>query len=126
MNRLQFLLTKLAEESSEIAQAALKAQQFGLHADFQGKTNLEALRFEFNDLLTICKMLNNEFETQLRPDREYIDLKESKVDKYYDMSQTLGFVELDEMVRLSHLEQTVDKLDVAVTHKIKGAGNGQG
>lgn len=59
MNRLQFLLTKLAEESNEVSQMALKTQQFGLEEKYLEFSNRERLYQEITDFLTIIKMLND-------------------------------------------------------------------
>lgn len=50
----QYHLCKIAEEAVEVAQRALKAQQFGLGEvqPGQDQTNLERLEGEFHDLFT--------------------------------------------------------------------------
>ena len=52
MNRLQYLLTKLAEEANEVGQIALKTQQFGVDEGMPGQpfTNAERTHQELNDL----------------------------------------------------------------------------
>lgn len=52
MNIQQYILTKIAEEASEIAQRALKASQFGINQVEPGQTesNAERLRAEVFDL----------------------------------------------------------------------------
>lgn len=95
MNRLQFLLTKLAEEASEIAQIALKTQQFGLHEMCPGldETNAQRTHKEIDDLLSIVYMLNGEFDFGYVKDTQAILRKQEKVNKYYGYSQSLGMAE---------------------------------
>ena len=56
MNREQYLLGKLAEEGSEVAQMALKTQQFGLDEVYVDESNRQRLHGELNDLLTIVHL----------------------------------------------------------------------
>ena len=95
MNRLQFLLTKLAEEAAEIGQIALKTQQFGLHEMCPGldKTNAQSIHKEIHDLLAIVYMLNGEFDFGYVEDMSAILTKERKVNQHYKYSQSLGMVE---------------------------------
>lgn len=94
MNRLQYLLLKLAEEASEISQIALKTSQFGLEevCPNQPLTNKERVHGELNDLLAIVCILNEEFDFEFRADEIKIDEKKLKISKYYDYSKTLGMV----------------------------------
>lgn len=95
MSRLQFLLTKLAEEGSEVAQIALKNQQFGLYESRpdQTLTNVERCHRELDDLNAIVEILNDEFGFGYAPNRAGIDAKKQKVEKYYLYSRSLGLVE---------------------------------
>lgn len=94
MNRLQLLLTKLAEEGSEIAQIALKTQQFGLHEVCPGQpfTNAERVHQEIDDLWAAVEMLNEEYGLGYSPNRERIETKKIKVNKYAAYSTELGQV----------------------------------
>lgn len=59
MDALTYLLCKAAEEAAEVAHALLKAQFFGLN-DFhpkKGKTNIECIIDELNDLNAVIGML---------------------------------------------------------------------
>lgn len=58
MNLTQYLLGKLAEEATEVAQMALKCQKFGLSDEFEGKVNSERLRGELDDLNAILELLS--------------------------------------------------------------------
>lgn len=100
MNRLQYLLTKLAEEATEVAQIALKSQQFGLDErkenDATQPTNKERIHAEINDLLGVIDMLNSEYGFNYNPntiDNLYARAnKITKVDKYYEYAKKLGNV----------------------------------
>lgn len=94
MDREQFLLTKLAEECSEVAQMALKTQQFGMNECKPGQkqTNKERLHGELHDLNAIVQMLNQECNFEFKPSKEAIDKKIDRVDLFYGYSHTLGKV----------------------------------
>ena len=101
LTRYQYLLTKLAEEASEIAQIALKTQQFGADEVCPGQehTNTERIHKELIDLLAIVCMLNEEFNfgfnyfNVIKEAAYKIEAKQNKVDKYYQYSQDCGMVE---------------------------------
>jgi NTP pyrophosphatase (non-canonical NTP hydrolase) len=96
MTRSQFLLTKLAEECTEVAQRALKTQQFGFNEiqPGQSKNNAERLQDELIDLHVILGIMTGEnifqcdqtFESEIKKRTE-------KVNKYYKYSQQLGMVQ---------------------------------
>lgn len=96
LTRYQYLLTKLAEEASEVAQIALKTNQFGPDScDPRDQvTNTERIHKELIDLLAIVEMLNEEFSFNFATDSEetwYCKLaKKGKVNKYYRYSQDCG------------------------------------
>lgn len=94
MNRLQLLLAKLSEEGSEIAQIALKTQQFGLNEKCPGQpyTNAERVHQEIDDLMAAVEMLNEEFGFGYSPNRERIEAKKIKVNQFAEYSKTLGLV----------------------------------
>lgn len=89
MDRIQYLLSKIAEEAAEVAQMAAKTQQFGLQERYQnGPTNAERLRAELSDLQTVVGMLTQETGhsfgvtcAQVNPD------KVDKVDHYYRLAR---------------------------------------
>jgi NTP pyrophosphatase (non-canonical NTP hydrolase) len=99
LTRYQYLLTKLTEEASEVAQIALKTQQFGANEVYpeQSLTNTQRIHAELIDLLAIVEMLNEEFSFNFATDSEetwYCKLaKKEKVNKYYRYSQDCGMVE---------------------------------
>lgn len=92
MNRLQFLLGKLAEEAAEVGQMALKTQQFGLHEVYhiQELTNAQRTHLELDDMMAIVHMLNTEFNFGYKVDRINISKKITKVNKYAQYSEELG------------------------------------
>jgi len=94
MTRLQLLLTKLAEECNEVAQMALKTQQFGLEERRPGQelTNLHRLHQELDDALAIVKMLNEEHEFNYSINKEAVEVKIRKVNKYAEYSRQLGYL----------------------------------
>ena len=100
LTRYQYLLTKLAEEASEVAQIALKTQQFGADETCPGMnlTNTQRVHEELIDLLAIVGMLNKEFnfEFNLTIEDSLLDsiiAKQEKVNKYYRYSQDCNMVE---------------------------------
>lgn len=100
LTRYQYLLTKLAEEASEVAQIALKTQQFGADEVCSNRpgTNTERVHKELIDLLAIVGMLNVEYDFgfNLKVDSRLaskIEEKQNKVDRYYRYSQDCGMVE---------------------------------
>lgn len=96
MNKEQYLLTKLAEECNEVAQMALKTQQFGMDEVYIDKSNKERLHEELTDLLGIVQMLNIEFGFNYIIDRNGIERKIEKVNKYLQYSVDLGKVRVYE------------------------------
>lgn len=96
MNRLQLLLTKLAEEAAEVAQISLKCQQFGLDETWSGThlPNKIRLHDELDDLNGIIQMLNEEFELNYVRSQFNVEKKIQKVDKYCKYSQELGLVDV--------------------------------
>lgn len=93
MNRKQYLLCKLAEEASEVAQIALKTQQFGLDEVYEKDSNRTRCHGELNDLLTVVDMLNDEFDFGFVRDTSSREHKETKMNKYYAYSVSLGEIE---------------------------------
>lgn len=95
----QFYLIKIAEEATELAQAALKASQFGLFEMIEGthETNEGRMTKEYNDLLGVMSMLRYKgYEYPvLMEDYGLQNEKMNKVEKYLTYSQSLGLVEKD-------------------------------
>jgi len=100
MTLVQFYLTKIAEEASEVAKIALKAQQFGLSEVQPGRDQSNAQRMygELNDLLAMVHRLgevsNGEFFFDIgAPDHVAVATKLGKVEKYLAYSRSLHLVE---------------------------------
>lgn len=94
MNREQYLLVKLAEESAEVGQIALKTAQFGLRERDPARTldNLQRLHAELNDLLAVVNLLNLECGLAFEADVAAMEAKSAKISKYYKYSKELGKV----------------------------------
>lgn len=95
MSNLQYLLTKLAEEGTEVGQMALKNQHFGIdECQFSGgESNRERLHGEINDLLGVIRLLNEEEGFGFTPDEGAIVAKMQKIRHYRDYSVSLGLVQ---------------------------------
>jgi len=93
MDRLQYLLSKLAEEASEVSQIALKSQQFGLDEVYPkvGISNKERIHEELNDLMAIVGMLNDEFYFSFTNNFGHHLDKEDKVNRYFEVSKNLWY-----------------------------------
>lgn len=92
MNRLEHLLTVVAEEAAEIAQRADKALRFGLYETQPGQshTNLERLLHEYHDLMAaICMVLENQC-LPFNIDAVRLGDKRAKVEKFLAYSRELG------------------------------------
>lgn len=98
MSKVQYLLTKIAEESSEVAQIALKTQQFGVSEEMPNQpfTNLERFLQEWTDLNAVVAMLGDELLTDFSLRSRDIANKREKVEHYMEYSQSLGLVAADE------------------------------
>ena len=94
MTKTQYLLCKLAEEASEVAKAALKAQQFGLEEVYPktGQSNAERITEELNDLMGILVMLADDNYKYVE-DCGAIEEKIDKVEHYLKYSQSIGEVQ---------------------------------
>ena len=100
--KVDYLLIKLAEEASEVAQRALKAVEFGLEEvqPDQEQSNAERIGGEVIDMITILLMLSDEgVEIQKAAARDeavlnaMIEAKKAKVEKYMQLSRALGRLE---------------------------------
>jgi hypothetical protein len=111
----QFLLTKIAEEASEVAKIALKAQQFGLTEVQPGReqSNAERMYAELNDLATVVRMLT---ETgggfNFVPCVASMETKRAKVNEFLHYSRLLGQVEDSPPVSLAWVEGLMDSMNM--------------
>jgi NTP pyrophosphatase (non-canonical NTP hydrolase) len=92
MNRKEHLLTILAEECMEIGKECTKALRFGIndHHPTQTGTNAQKINDEFNDLVAVIDMLNNEGHLDVNVDLEKIEKKKERVEKYLLYSKEHG------------------------------------
>jgi hypothetical protein len=98
MNLRQFYLLKLAEESVEVSQRAIKQMQFGADEVQTGqeKSNAERLLEELIDLATVASLLLDigEIPSTTAVYREAMRQKKlAKLEKYLKYSQELGNVQ---------------------------------
>ncbi|HEO1801328.1 MULTISPECIES: hypothetical protein [Acinetobacter calcoaceticus/baumannii complex] len=95
MTHEQFLLMKLAEEASEIAQIALKTAQFGMderHPEMN-LNNKARIHQELNDLLAVVDELNTWCKFEFQPNHAAKINKIEKLNKYLGYSIQIGKVE---------------------------------
>lgn len=95
MTHEQFLLMKLAEEASEIAQIALKTAQFGMtekHPDLS-LNNKERIHLELNDLLAVVDELNTWSKFEFKENYAAKINKIEKLNTFLNYSIRLGKVE---------------------------------
>jgi len=91
MNRIEHLMTIAGEECSEVHQELCKALRFGLHEQRDLPTsNHERIQKEYNDLLAMIDMLNDESGFDLYRDPKMIKQKRDKVEKYLLYSKEQG------------------------------------
>lgn len=98
MNKKEYLLTCLAEECAEVAQACSKALRFGL--DDKGPnhtlTNAEHISSELNDVIALVKMLEDAGYMP-RPHRHSliaIEEKKIRVQQFMEYAEQRGTLTL--------------------------------
>ena len=108
MTTEQYYLTKLTEECVEVAQIALKTQQFGMDEAMPGQpfSNKQRCHQEIDDLMAIIEVLNSDHGFGYVQNREAIEAKKIKVLKYLTYSQELGFVDSEPSTQSAKGEQT--------------------
>lgn len=79
MNKQQALLGKLAEEASELAHAALKAQMFGLENSHEGLSKVGMLDSEIKDVLALLVLAHRQLGT-----KNPLELTESEINNKLD------------------------------------------
>jgi len=91
MNRTEHLLTCLAEEYAEVAQACSKALRFGLDDKGPGHTftNAEYISRELNDVFALMAMLNDEGHIASLNFSE-IEAKRIKVQQFMEYAEQRG------------------------------------
>ena len=97
MNYQQYLLVKLAEEASEVAQIAIKCSLFGYDSvdprEDTGETNALKLVKELLDFSAVMTELEDSTDIDFNPD-DYIEMKRLKLQHYYDVAQNHTLSEL--------------------------------
>lgn len=105
MTHVQYLLIKLAEESTEVAKEALKGSQFGTDSEYKDTANGQRIQSEFIDLMTILHMLQiwgdpgigqplTELEFNRTADLDLIEERMPKVCYYMIKSHSAGNVDI--------------------------------
>ena len=92
MNRTEHLLSCLAEECAEVAQRVSKALRFGLDEVQPGQphTNAQRIGQEFNDLLAVVEMLEEEGTLERPTDTHAIERKKAKVLSFMEYAEQCG------------------------------------
>lgn len=93
MDKKEHLLIKLIEECNEVGKVCSKSLLFGLdngHPD-RRKSNKEDLCDELNDLFAVVEMLHEFIEWRI--DRDAVQLKKAKVERYMAYSGELGITD---------------------------------
>lgn len=86
MNRIEYLLNKIAEESSNLSKVAMKAQAFGLdHTfDINPQSNSINLQDSFTKVLGAISMLNVELNEEMLFDRLTLEEVEEQFEYWYN------------------------------------------
>jgi hypothetical protein len=94
MTRQQYLLMCLAEELGELQKEIFKCIRFGPETrEKEGYiTNIERANNEFNDVVALMNMLNDESGILFKTTATAVHNKISRVNHYYKLSQQFGEV----------------------------------
>lgn len=94
MNYKEYLLTKLAEECSELAQISSKMNVFGVHsfdpADPEQVTNEQHMNIEYNDVLAVMDMLKEVLLLDVGRDNQMIEIKKQKMLRMWNISKKVN------------------------------------
>ena len=95
MNNKQHLLVCLSEECAEVIHAASKCLRFSPEDKhpLKASTNIEDLKLELNDLISVIQMLQEVFPEELTFDKSHIAFKKEKVLHYMDYARTIGVLD---------------------------------
>lgn len=95
MSENQYLLCKIAEECAEVAQRAMKSQQFGLEEVQKGQdfTNAQRLVQEMKDLIITFDMLAVVNGFTFEPSEAEYQERNDKMVKFLKLAQSLGEVD---------------------------------
>jgi hypothetical protein len=86
----EYLLLLLAEECSEVAQAASKCVRFTPEHTYSGydKSNLERLKVELSDICSVLFLLETELDTKF--ELTHSEEKVNTIIKYLGISREMG------------------------------------
>ena len=101
MNRIQFILNKISQESSELIKDATKTAMYGLSSfdpnDPDQKSNIECLVEEFHDVIAAFELLMDEInihyeesEGHFAWSRDFIQQKKEKTLKSLEVCKNIG------------------------------------
>ena len=92
MNRTEHLLACLAEECAEVQHAVAKALRFGLDDGYPGaaSTNAQDIAREFQDVIALVEMLEDEGSLGCTTDLEAIERKKERVSRYMSYAEQRG------------------------------------
>ncbi|WP_435626968.1 hypothetical protein [Candidatus Ferrigenium straubiae] len=92
MNRKEYLLTCLAEECAEVAQACSKALRFGLDDKRPNHTltNAQYISAEINDVIALVKMLEEEGLLPRQNSFREIEAKKAKMEHFMEYAKQRG------------------------------------
>lgn len=98
MNEMQYYLTKMAEEASEVTKIALKTSQFGMDSacpvEPEANTNRQLLHKELDDLFATIRVLNEQHGLGYELSQVGVQCKVEKMKHYIGVSASLGLVTL--------------------------------
>lgn len=92
MNKTEHLLACLAEECAEVQHAVAKALRFGLDDGYPGaaSTNAQDIAREFQDVLAVVEMLEEEGVLERPTDTHAIERKKARVNEYMGYAESVG------------------------------------
>ena len=90
MNKIEYLLSCISEESGEIVQIVGKAHRFGLYDMWEDNQNFIKLRNEIHHLIAVYEMFCDEFQMQPDFNLGIIEKKKKKVLKFMKYSEEVG------------------------------------
>ncbi len=88
MNKKEYLFGLLAEEGSEIAQAANKCVRFTMAHRHYDESNLERLNVELGDLFSVLYLLEEELKIEFVKTHSVEKL--ARIEKYMQVSRDMG------------------------------------
>lgn len=80
MRKLETVMAVLQEECAEVIQAVSKINRFGMHSEWQGVTNKQALVTEIGDVLAMIKVLMEDTDINITED-EILLAVDAKLEK---------------------------------------------